>query len=126
MTSFWSAVSSATTWRRTAHLSSASIPLTEFDRQNDVLRISVAPPAGPSECILDAEEIFIFRDVASGRPIGFEVPHYSTYWRKHIDQLVAHLETYLDPPARNLKSALFADYQSISPGSLSSQQQTGM
>lgn len=111
-------VSSGTTLTASPKVFSAALPVVDLDRENDVLRITVsAAAAEPTECILDAEEIFVFLGSVSKRAVSFAIPHFQVYWSKNLDALADHVESYLEPSARNLRSALFSSHKTVSPSS---------
>lgn len=92
---------------RGASRSSASIPIAFVDHETDVLHIEIRHPAGPTECRLDDEEVFVFLEVGSDRAVKFAIPHYSTYWAPRIDRLIAHLDSYDVGATFNAAAALY-------------------
>ncbi len=87
--------------------SSASTPVVHVNQEDDTLVISLNEVAEPADCVLDDEEIFVFKESDSGQVVAFVVPNYHAYWQSHLEDLIDHLDTYDLSAPISMTSALY-------------------
>lgn len=83
-------------------------PLITLDRATDVLRVVLADSTDPGAAEIDDEEVVVFRSLADGTVLSFDIPHFATYWLGHLTELVDHLATYSPHSEDALQSSFFA------------------
>ena len=84
----------------------SSVPSSYLDTEAGVLHISIKESDSNVVSKLDDEEIFVFYEEAAGDIVGFTIPHFSTYWASHKNELENHLRSYTPEP---LTSAIFGN-----------------
>jgi uncharacterized protein YuzE len=84
-------------------------PVVRYDRKADVLYIDLTGQVGAATASLDSEEIFVFRSYEGNKVLGFSVPHFSSYWRAHMEDLVNHILSYVPEQRPYLSGALYLE-----------------
>jgi uncharacterized protein YuzE len=92
-------------WRQSA----TTRAIVRYDRRADVLYIDLTARVSAATSSLDAEEIFVFRSYEDDKVVGFSVPHFRSYWRAHMDELINHLVSYVPEQRPYLSGALYIE-----------------
>jgi hypothetical protein len=79
-----------------------------LDRERGVLTVSLSPALSSADATFDDDEVFVFRAAKDGSVVGFEIPHFLTYWQSRTADLVRHLAAYSPELRREMKLCLNA------------------
>lgn len=79
---------------------------TSLDRERGVLSLSLSSSQSSADATFDDDEVFIFRATKDGPVLGFEIPHFLTYWQDRIAELVQHLVAYAPQDRRAIELSL--------------------
>lgn len=85
----------------------AASPRLDYDADAGVLQIAISEPVESVDCVLDEEEVFVFCELLSRKVVGFVVPHYDSYWKPRMHELVTHLGKYVPAERGRLAGALY-------------------
>jgi hypothetical protein len=83
-----------------------------LDRERGVLSLTLSSALSIADTTFDDDEVFVFRAATDGRVLGFEIPHFLTYWQMRIAELAQHLSDYSPGLRREIERCL----QAIDPG----------